>query len=1170
MRSRQWLKWQANTTPIKNVTINGLKRPCTRQISTDSVQSEPATQPIPDLRLEAKMTAEENSRMFAGRQLHPFFSSWKVGKRCNETTDPENMGCLIEKKDKGITFGPIHVFERIQDDDVSVDWKNWIFCERSIVKASCAPESASSSVFEGSAESLDFDNFLNVPHSIGASYFQSEESLDQRPIQLNLHEISTPCSTMSANEQVPYHQLSKNMEGNQEGNHIGFFTGDSGCGRNIDAMPPSRLLQESMMPYYLGCGNQPEDSLWINKYQPEKAIEVCGNGESVKLLSEWLHLWHEKDSQSSKKATGGDKCIMQDSDNSFYGSDSDSDLDEGTGLKNVLLVTGPVGSGKSAAIYACAKEQGFRIIEINTSGLRSGTVVKQRIGEALESHGLKRSLENPIGSQSKHIMKSFPALPNGTATQEFESKVIELIPSSDEEDSHDAIGTPEKHIHKKNRTACDRGETITLILFEDVDITFPEDRGLIAAIQQLAETAKRPIILTSNSNNPVLPDNLDRLEVCFTLPSPKELLCHAYMVCAAEKTNIQPWLIERFIEYCQGDIRKTLMHLQFWCQGKRYRQDRKAHKIYGPLSFDLEAGHQILPKIIPWDFPSQLSELVEKEIAKSLSKMEGDSSSMEVIKEEGLHNKEMQNGLEMHDYEKDSIEAKKEAMFSRNCSVLDGNGFAAEFDIGCELSNSSGSPATFTRRNVRRKLDTILSSNSEDEVFSDSFPVVSHNLLDGTDSGVFLDIDSKFPHCQESNNCLNPFTDQLLHSEEGKFEENRYQCSETANSLCIYDTCKSFDISRVPESSFVPETEMSDGTELLSVALSCGRVADIAETVSICNDLTQNLLQVEAKNPEKSVPGLSQNLETMINGDSVNEEVGDSQNEHVESVTREYPVMDECSRMAFTIGSKSLEDPRSWMVTNSVQETWRKLRGCHTDLRRYAILEQRDASQIVELTYKMSNLISEADQLRYNCHPLDSDSLDLSAVPCGEESHAFSWYDEQLQMASTIAQHGFCFYSKYIAAAGSILGSDYMVDLASEMLASTTNTMALGKLTRPEMRMNWTSRKGVQMEVPKSDISLRSETEPCLCNIVQSVVPSKSYLGVKGHAFHEYLSSLSQISRSEASRLSENINQNKRRRGRASRHYLSTGACMLSPDDISLLCQSNCYGTDSSKQQMQD
>ena len=70
---------------------------------------------------------------------------------------------------------------------------------------------------------------------------------------------------------------------------------------------------------------------------------MCGNGESIKLLSEWLHLWHEKDSQSSKKATCGDKCTMQDSDNGFYESDSDSDSNEGSDLKNVMLVTGPVG-----------------------------------------------------------------------------------------------------------------------------------------------------------------------------------------------------------------------------------------------------------------------------------------------------------------------------------------------------------------------------------------------------------------------------------------------------------------------------------------------------------------------------------------------------------------------------------------------------------------------------------------------------------------------------------------------------------------------------------------------------------------------------------------------------------------------------------------------------------
>ena len=55
---RRLNKRQVKTTPNKNITTNGLKRPCTGQISTDSLQSEPATHPIPDLRLEAKMTAE--------------------------------------------------------------------------------------------------------------------------------------------------------------------------------------------------------------------------------------------------------------------------------------------------------------------------------------------------------------------------------------------------------------------------------------------------------------------------------------------------------------------------------------------------------------------------------------------------------------------------------------------------------------------------------------------------------------------------------------------------------------------------------------------------------------------------------------------------------------------------------------------------------------------------------------------------------------------------------------------------------------------------------------------------------------------------------------------------------------------------------------------------------
>lgn len=43
-------------------------------------------------------------------------------------------------------------------------------------------------------------------------------------------------------------------------------------------------------------------------------------------------------------------------------------------------------------------------------------------------------------------------------------------------------------------------------------------------------------------------------------------------VCVTEGVNIHPLLLEKFIQSCDGDIRKTIMHLQFWFQSKRFRK----------------------------------------------------------------------------------------------------------------------------------------------------------------------------------------------------------------------------------------------------------------------------------------------------------------------------------------------------------------------------------------------------------------------------------------------------------------------------------------------------------------------------------------------------------------------------------------------------------------------
>lgn len=107
-------------------------------------------------------------------------------------------------------------------------------------------------------------------------------------------------------------------------------------------------------------------------------------------------------------------------------------------------------------------------------------------------------MDHTASSQKKKIMKlsSSPVLPNGKAADKIDDGEVELITISDDE-AHSPGGTSRKLPGNKNVFACDKVQT--LILVEEIDILFPEDRGCIAAIQQIAETARGPIILTCNS-----------------------------------------------------------------------------------------------------------------------------------------------------------------------------------------------------------------------------------------------------------------------------------------------------------------------------------------------------------------------------------------------------------------------------------------------------------------------------------------------------------------------------------------------------------------------------------------------------------------------------------------------------------------------------------------------
>ncbi|CAH1425734.1 unnamed protein product [Lactuca virosa] len=977
-------KKKMNSTPSRNAINGALDEDLSEKVLTSPLK------PLPDLRLEAKMTAEENSRIFAGKQIHPFFSSWKTGKKNTESTGLEIKWCHVEGKESSNDFSTFHIFEKTQGETFSVDWRNWTFSEGVSMRTSQDAEDACLHLInEGSVSCLQFDNFLDAP-PLEVSSCQNKGYSSQFPIQLE----------------------------------------------EISSIPPNY---------------QPENSLWTTKYQPEKAIEICGNNESVKFLSEWLCLWYEKGSRNSKCSTDNDNWIMQGFDLNYSPTDSDSEsTDEETSLKNVLLVTGPVGSGKSAAIYACAKEQGFQVIEVNTSDWRNGALVKQKFGEAVESHWLKCSAPNHENPDNKNQLKS-------------SDDVIELIPLSDDEDSKDF-----KPIDKENKISSSQNGIKTLILFEDIDATLYEDRGFISTIQQLAETAKRPMILTSNSDDPDLPNNLDRIEVSFRIPSSDDLLSLAKMVCTAEKAEINSSLVERFIDYCQGDIRKTIMLLQFWCQGQNGKKgpDNEMHNTYAPLLFDTNASHHVLPQLIPSGHTSKLSEIIEKEITKSsLLAEKYDNTMMEIIEEED-----------------ENIEAKKDEMLRRHCSDQDENKFSAQCFPSC-----SSSPVAFTKRTLQKKHD---------------------------------------PGMSDSGDCLPDVPEDVI--EEVVVEKRIRRKYNSVMSSDSEDEC--FDVSCVPESTFVPETELGNGM------CSDGGIEDGAMSM----DITSRTVAMEFHNSCEEDKAPSMAVATDSGLDSApnhGEEIGDSHVEPTAGLPREYQMMDECSRIDF---SKKLEPESELESVDIVQETWRKLRNCEHELRQYVSNEEKDSLEALQLSHGITNLISEADLLLSDCQLLTCDYLKPSMVS-PEKSHSSSWHEDQLQMGSTIGQHGFCLYAKK--------GSNGQLDLSREMLAASNNAVSLGKLI---------NQNNLNKKIQKSGVSLKSILESPICNTVQSIVPLKSQLSLKGYVFHEYLSTLSQISRSESLRFSEAINSSNQRRKRVARNYLSNGGLSLSSEDILLLDQYSC------------
>jgi sorting nexin-8 len=409
-----------------------------------------------------------------------------------------------------------------------------------------------------------------------------------------------------------------------------------------------------------------DELLWIYKYAPATAEHVLQVGPEALILRDWLRNLvvstvrtgsqdrdspkpkHRKDGISRrnkrrKKAEDLEDFIVTGSDDSSQMDElSNSDDDELAGgvtvsskrtvvrpgnlttgvrsekrpVANSVLISGPSGCGKTASVYAVAKELGFEVFEINSGTRRSARDVVERVGDMTQNHlvHLLKQIEKATAGGSHEPGPSDAKA--GTEKQRRANGFFQQYPTTGCRRKAKATisqaSETEELVPK-----CQRSQKQSLILLEEVDVLFEEDKQFWNGILALISQSKRPIIMTCNDEN-LLP--LDELEFHAILRFRQPPYCLAadyiLLLCANEGHVLDRKEISDLYVVLHRDLRATIMQLNIWCQmavgSKKSGLDWMADRQ--PLPSALEA-RATLPRVISFNTYVQGIDWLSRDIA---------------------------------------------------------------------------------------------------------------------------------------------------------------------------------------------------------------------------------------------------------------------------------------------------------------------------------------------------------------------------------------------------------------------------------------------------------------------------------------------------------------------------------------------------------------------------
>ncbi|KAI0378670.1 P-loop containing nucleoside triphosphate hydrolase protein [Hypomontagnella monticulosa] len=344
---------------------------------------------------------------------------------------------------------------------------------------------------------------------------------------------------------------------------------------------------------------------WAQKYAPSSAKRVLQSGREAELLRDWLENLKimavdtgAADGGSKTKAVAmakgrGKRKKKLDG----FVVSSDEEMDElselstaegdwspngsqnnakktvvqsgsrrksgGSGrFANAVVLSGPHGCGKTATVYAIAKELDFEVFEINAGGRRNGKDILEKVGDMTRNHLVQHhqkedaskeetnpedEVDRDLKSGRQGMMTAF-FKPNAAATQKPIKKSVEAS-------------------NPKETKKPAKAQKQSLILLEEVDVLYEEDKQFWATVISMISQSKRPFVMTCNDEALVPLQTLNLHGIFRFSAPPKELAVDMLLLIAANEGHaLRRRAIETLYDSRGHDLRASITELNYWCQ----------------------------------------------------------------------------------------------------------------------------------------------------------------------------------------------------------------------------------------------------------------------------------------------------------------------------------------------------------------------------------------------------------------------------------------------------------------------------------------------------------------------------------------------------------------------------------------------------------------------------